>query len=87
MANDRFIRKKINRTTVECMVVDTETGVSSTIKIEIKGRHLYDDRKIRREVKSKLPSEVKLIKITGIEVTSEMRTMSEDFFIQNSKKM
>lgn len=87
MAEDRMIRKKFNTTIAECLVVDLETGKSSTIKVPIKGLHKYDEKKLMREVKRSLPAEVKCLKIMGIEITSENRVMSEDFFYANSKKV
>ena len=87
MANDRMIRKKFNTTICECLVVDLETGQSSTIKVPVKGLHRYDEKKLMREVNRSLPAEVKCLKITGIEVKSEHRVISEEFFYANSKKV
>ena len=87
MAEERLIRKKFNTTIAECLVVDLETGKSSTIKVPIKGLHKYDEKKLLREVKRSLPAEVKCLKITGIEIKSEQRVISEDFFYANSKKV
>lgn len=86
MANDRIIRKKFNRTVCDCLVVDLETGQSSTIAVTINGRHRFNEKKLKKEVEKMLPIEIKCIKITGIEITSENRVMSEDFFLANSSK-
>lgn len=82
-----MIRKKFNTTICECLVVDLETGQSSTIKVPVKGLHRYDEKKLMREVNRSLPAEVKCLKITGIEINSEHRVISEDFFYANSKKV
>lgn len=87
MAEDRMIRKKFNTTICECLVVDLETGQSSTIKVPVKGLHRYDEKKLMREVNRSLQAEVKCLKITGIEIKSEQRVISEDFFYANSKKV
>lgn len=87
MAEDRMIRKKFNTTICECQVVDLETGQSSTIKVPVKGLHKYDEKKLMREVNRSLPAEVKCLKINGIEIKSEHRVISEEFFYANSKKV
>lgn len=87
MAEDRIIRKKFNTTNCECLVVDLETGSSATIKVAIRGRHRFNEKKLLKEVNNTLPAEVKCLKIMGIEITSENRVMSEDFFFANSKKV
>lgn len=87
MAEDRIIRKKFNNTICECLVVDLEAGTSSTIKVTIKGRHRFNEKKLLKEVNKALPAKVKCVMITGIEITSEHRVMSEEFFLANSKKV
>ena len=82
-----MIRKKFNTTICECLVVNLETGQSSTINVPVKGLHRYDEKKLMREVNSSLPAEVKCLKINGIEIKSEHRVISEDFFYANSKKV
>ena len=87
MAKDRIIRKKFNTTICECLVVDLESGQSSTIKVPVKGLHRYDEKKLMREVNRSLPAEVKCLKITGTYIISEHRVMREEFFYANSKKV
>lgn len=82
-----MIRKKFNTTICECLVVDLETGQSSTIKVPVKGLHKYDEKKLMREVKRSLPAEVKCLKIADTYIISEHRVISEDFFYANSKKV
>lgn len=82
-----MIRKKFNTTICECLVVDLETGQSSTIKVPVKGLHRYDEKKLMREVNRSLPAEVKCLKINGIEIKSEHRMISEQFFYENSQKV
>lgn len=87
MAEDSIIRKKFNNTLCECLVVNLEKGSSATIKVTIKGRHRFNEKKLLKEVQKTLPAEIKCLKITGVEVTSEHRVMSEEFFLANSKKV
>ena len=87
MAEDRIIRKKFNNTLCECLVVDLETGSSATIKVTIKGRHRFNEKKLLKEVQKTLPAKIKCMMIKGIEITSENRVMSEEFFLANSKKV
>lgn len=82
-----MIRKKFNTTICECLVVDLETGQSRMIKVPVKGLHRYDEKYLMREVSRSLPAEVKCLKINGIEIKSEHRVISEDFFYANSKKV
>lgn len=84
MSNERMIRKKFNKTVCDCMVLDRATGLSEPMTVIIDGRHRFNEVKLKRAIRKKLPSGTDCVKVTGITVISETRCMTEEFFLKNS---
>lgn len=81
----KVITRTVTRTICECLAVNLETEQPVTITVSVNGK-FNSESKLRKAVTAKGETEnIKIVKITGIEIKSELREMDEDAFIENSR--